>query len=149
MAIVSAVIAGIAIAVSVIVFYDNRRRDLRASQLARKPVLVFAWDQVQQTWMLSNIGNGPALDVVILQRIDGEWSHPLRMPEMAVRDANSVPRLWYEHWHSDPVLGARYQSVTGERYTTRTAEDHSEIREGWRAIGLDPNLEVEPHWQYR
>jgi hypothetical protein len=144
----SVAIAGIALAVSVIVFIDNRIREARAARLARKPTLVFTWDGSQRTWRLSNIGNGPALDVVIFQRIDARWSHPLRMPEMAVQDSNSVPRRWYERWHEDPGLGARYRSITGETYTTKTGGDYSEIHEGWGELSADESA-IEPHWRWR
>jgi hypothetical protein len=144
----SVIIAGIALAVSVIVFLDNRIRQIRATRLARKPALVFTWDPDRQTWMLNNIGSGPALDVVILQRIEGSWCHPLRMPEMAVDDANTVPRRWSERWHTNPGLGARYRSITGEEYATKTGGDYSEITEGWGKLRPDA-ARVEPHWHYR
>lgn len=144
----SVVIAAIALAVSVIVFIDSRFREARAARLARRPALVFSWDGDKLHWTLSNIGSGPALDVVILQRFDGSWQHPLRMPEMAVDAANTVPRRWYEAWHDNPGLGARYRSVTGEEYATMTGDDRSEIVPGWGDLspGVAP---VEPHWRYR
>jgi hypothetical protein len=145
----SVVIAGVALAVSVIVFVDNRVREVRAARLARRPALVFTWDGPNRVWLLTNIGSGPALDVVIMQHADGRWSHPLRMPEMAVQDSQIVPRLWYEQWHPDPGLGARYRSIGDERYTTRTGDDRSEIREGTGDIPIDPGAQIEPHWQYR
>lgn|SRR5215208_882825 len=145
---ISVVIAGIALAVSVIVYVDNRIREARAARLARKPALVFAWHGERRTWTLSNIGSGPALDVVIFQRINGKWMHPLRMPEMAVQDDHTVPRRWYEHWHENPGLGARYRSTTGETYNTRTGDDYSEIREGWDE-DTAPATAIEPHWRWR
>jgi hypothetical protein len=145
----SAVIAGIALVVSVIVFVDHRIREVRAARLARRPALVFTWDGPNRVWVLSNIGSGPALDVVILQHVDGRWSHPLRMPEMAVQDAHTVPRLWYEQWDPDPGLGARYRSIGDECYTTRTGDDRSEIREGTGDIPIDLDAPIEPHWKYR
>jgi hypothetical protein len=131
------------------VFLESRAREVRAARLVRKPALVFTWDGVQRTWVLSNIGSGPALDVVIVQRVDGQWRHPLRMPEMAVQDANPVPRLWYEQWHTDPGLGARYRSITEEGYTTETGADRSRIREG--VADMPPDLEagIEPHRRHR
>ncbi|HWC41676.1 MAG TPA: hypothetical protein VHK02_06795 [Actinomycetota bacterium] len=149
MEVVSAVIAGVALVVSVIVFVDSRVRELRAAKLARRPALVFSWDEPHRVWVLSNIGSGPALDVVIVQRVDGRWAHPLRMPEMAVQDANTVPRRWFEQWHPNPGLGASYRSIGDERYATRTGDDRSEIREGTGGIGLDAAARIEPHWQYR
>lgn len=144
----SVVIAAIALVVSVIVFFDHRSREARAARLARRPALVFSWDGDTLRWTLSNIGSGPALDVVILQRIEGSWQHPLRMPEMAVDAANTVPRRWYEAWHDNPGLGARYRSITGEEYATMTGDDRSEIVSGWGELspGAAP---IEPHWRYR
>jgi hypothetical protein len=144
---VSATIAGIALVVSVIVFFDNRRRAAEAARLARVPTLVFTWDASGQTWMLTNIGNGPALDVVILQRIGGQWVHPLRMPEMAVQDSNSVPTRWVG-WNENPGLGARYRSITGERYMTKTGDDWSQQSPGWGDMPSTLWNQIEPHWRY-
>jgi hypothetical protein len=146
---VGAIIAGVALIVSIIVFVDSRLRELRAARLARKPALIFAWDHQKQTWILTNIGSGPALDVVIVQRIKGEWGHPLRMPEMAVQDENIVPRRWYEYWDNNPGLGARYRSITDEIYSTKTASDRSEIREGSGDFPPELDTQIEPHWRYR
>jgi hypothetical protein len=145
----SVVVAAVALAVSVVVFFDNRAREQRAARLARRPALVFTWDGLRRAWELSNIGSGPALDVVILQRARGAWDHPLRMPELGVGDTQVVPRRWYEHWHEDPGLGARYRSITGERYLTRTEDDWSQISEGWAELEEGLNAETEPHWRYR
>jgi hypothetical protein len=147
--VLSASIAGIALVVSVIVFVDNRFRAIVAARLARRPALIFSWDPTMRHWTMSNIGNGPALDVVILQRIDGAWAHPLRMPEMAVQDQGAVPRAWFERWHADPGLGARYRSITGERYMTRTGDDWSQMTTSWADLPPALEEEIEPHWQYR
>lgn len=149
MELLSAITAGIALGVSVFVFLDNRRRAIDSARLARRPALVFTWDGAQRQWMLSNIGNGPALDLVILQRVDGAWTHPLRMPEMAAQDDAVVPRAWFERWHRDPGLGARYRSITGEQYMTSTADDWSQMMEGWADVPPSVWAEIEPHWRYR
>lgn len=144
----SATIAGIALVVSVIVFVDNRLRALEASRLARVPMLAFTWDDPRQSWILTNIGNGPALDVVILQRIGGRWVHPLRMREMAVQDSNPVPIGWMR-WDENPGLGARYRSITGEQYMTMTGDDWSQHSPGWGDMPAALWSEIEPHWRYR
>jgi hypothetical protein len=145
---ISTTIAAIALAVSLIVFFDNRMRQGQAARLARQPALVLAWDPDRSTWTLHNIGRGPALDVVMLQRIDGEWRHPVRMPEMPVDGVQTVPRRWYEGWSLNPGLGARYRSITGEEYQTLTADDYSRITDGWREL-TSRSSEIEPHWLYR
>jgi len=146
---VSVVIAGVALVVSVIVFVDSRIREVRAARLARKPALVFVWNHEQRAWVLSNIGSGPALDVVIAQLAKGAWGHPLRMPEMAVQDANVVPRRWYEGWDDNPGLCASYRSITEEVYTTKTAHDRSQIREGLGSMPANFDAQIEAHWRYR
>ncbi len=145
---ISTAFAGVALVVSLIVFFDNRVRELRAARLARQPALVFAWDPSSATWLLRNIGNGPALDVVIAQRTEGTWSHPLRMPEMPVDGRETVPRRWVEKWSENPGLGARYRSITGEQYATRTQDDVSEVTTGEDVLPVDGSA-IEPHWQYR
>jgi hypothetical protein len=144
----SAMIAGIALVVSVIVFVDNRLRALEAARLARVPMLAFTWDDPRQSWILTNIGVGPALDVVILQRIGGRWVHPLRMREMAVHDSNVIPIGWMR-WDDDPGLGARYRSITGEQYMTRTGDDWSQHSPGWGDMPATLWNEIEPHWRFR
>jgi hypothetical protein len=146
---VSAGVAGIALVVSVIVFVDNRLRAIETARLARRPALVFSWDATGSRWTLRNIGNGPALDVVILQRVDAQWVHPLRMPEMATGGETPVPRAWTEKWHKNPGLGARYRSMTGEQYRTRTGDDWSQMAEGWGDMPSALWNQIEPHWDYR
>jgi hypothetical protein len=146
---VSVVISAVALVVSVIVFVDNRLRQLQGARLARRPMLVFRWDAEDQQWTLDNIGLGPALDVVAIQKIRGEWSHPVRLPELSVGGSTIVPHRWIEAWDPDPGLGARYRSVTGEPYSTRTGNDWSQASEGWDQFPDRLWDVIEPHWRYR
>jgi hypothetical protein len=145
----SLAISALALAVSVIVFVDSRLRQLQAARLGRRPTLVFVWDDEQQHWTLSNIGLGPALDVVAIQGIRGDWVHPLRMPELAAGDQAVVPSRWIQSWDPNPGLAVRYRSVTGEPYATRTSEDWSQTSEGWSDFPTELWQEIEPHWLYR
>ena len=99
-----------------------------------------------RTWVLHNIGNGPALDVVILQLVDARWTHPLRMPEMAAGGAHIVPARWAQP--DPPALGARYHSVSGELYTTITRDDVSRVREGLGDMPVEFGTTIEAHWRY-
>src|SRR4026207_1238732 len=140
------VLSVIAVAVSIVVFVDNRVRDLRAARLARQPALVFTWHASALNWSLQNIGSGPALDVVIAQRLHGIRAHALRRPGRAADGQTLLPRLWIEAFGSDPGLGAHYRSITDEEYWTTTADDRSTI-----SIGAGPSTElgeIEPHWSY-
>lgn len=146
--VISTSVALLALGVSLVVTRDTRRRQQEAERLARQPALVFEWDGSSMTWFLRNIGNGPALDVVIVQRTNADWVHPLRMPEMSVDGSETVPRRWLERWSMNPGLGARYRSITGEAYVTRTGDDRSEISRGSTTVPVD-KAAIEPHWQYR
>ena len=145
----SILISAIALVVSIVVFVDNRFRQLQAARLGRRPMLVFVWDHEQQHWSLHSIGLGPALDVVAVQRIQGEWVHPLRVPELAVGGVHVIPRRWIEAWDPDPGLGVRYRSVTGEQYSTQTGDDWSHAYEGWGDFPVELWEDIEPHWRYR
>ncbi len=147
-AVSSAIAASLALIVSIVVYAETRARERRNAQLGRRPALVFRWDDKQHLWELSNIGSGPALDVVVLQRVSGQWGHPLRMWELAADGKQSVPRRWVEAWDTNPGLGARYRSAVGEPYSTRTANDWSQLSEGWTELE-DTGVEIEPHWRYR
>jgi hypothetical protein len=146
--VLSVSVAGLALVVSVIVFVDNRLRAIETARLARRPALAFTWDGVTKRWSLDNIGNGPALDVVIVQSVAGTWSHPIRMPELAADQSMPVSRIWVEEWDENPGLGARYRSITGEQYMTQTGDDWSQMKEGWD--DFPPSLweAVQPHWRY-
>jgi len=145
---VSVTISAVALVVSVFVFYDNRVRQLDAARLGRRPMLVFVFDGNAKQWVLSNIGLGPALDVVAAQRIDGEWTRALRLPELAVGDDTVVPGRWVQ-WADNPGLGVRYRSVTGEPYSTRTGDDWSQSAAGWNDFPAQLWQHIEPHWRYR
>jgi hypothetical protein len=145
----SLIVSAIALVVSMIVFVDNRVRQMHAARLARRPVLVFAWDHDEQHWELCNIGLGPALDVVSVQKIRGEWTHPLRLPELAAGGSTVVPWRWIERWDPDPGLGARYRSVTDEAYSTITGNDRSHVTDTWAPFPDELWSEIEPHWSYQ
>lgn len=145
---ISIAISAVALVVSVIVFYDNRVRQVNAARLGRRPMLVFVWDAIAQQWVLKNIGLGPALDVVAAQRISGVWAHALRVPELAVGDGSVIPARWVQ-WEANPGLGVRYRSVTGEQYSTRTGDDWSQPADGWGEFPRGLWDHIEPHWLYR
>ena len=141
-------LSAVALVVSVVVFIDSRIRQVQAARLARRPALVLGWNPQEQHWILANVGSGPALDIVLVQRHDDEWAHALRMPELGAEGEAVVPQRWIEAFHGDPGLGARYRSVTGERYFTRTGQDVSTLSDGWDELSASVWDDIEPHWKY-
>jgi hypothetical protein len=61
-------------------YWHNRQSAITG----RKPVLTFAYDD-KTGWVLQNIGNGPALNVIVAQKeIGGQWFNPVRAPPVSM-----------------------------------------------------------------
>ena len=65
---ISVVISVVALVLSATTFGVNLWVGHRAAVRARQPVLVFVDDPAAGCWTLQNIGNGPALNVIVAQR---------------------------------------------------------------------------------
>jgi len=89
-------LAGVAAIVSVISLVSSGYMFVRSHIVSMKPVLVFTQDTADdgnERWFLCNVGNGPALNVVVAKRDDGgEWKEYTMVPTLA-RDTNSKIEL--------------------------------------------------------
>jgi hypothetical protein len=103
----------------------------RASVRARKPVLVFVFgDEHDRTeWVLRNVGNGPALNVLVAVRSQGEWFNPVRVPPLA-KDASF--RLTWVMPYDQVGLGASYGDFEGRRYTATLGDEVARAYDGDR-----------------
>jgi hypothetical protein len=91
-------------------------------------VLVFVDDREELCWVLRNVGNGPALNVVVAQREqEYGWFNPVRVPPLA-KDG-SFPIRWLGRWN-DGGLGATYADFEDRRYTSTLGGEISYIYEG-------------------
>jgi hypothetical protein len=119
---------------------------------SRIPVLVFLLEP-DRGWILRNVGNGPALNIVVARKAshgDAPWLDPTRVPPIA-RDGELVLG-WLVPGNDVAVLGATYQdflgadtSRAGRTYTAICAYSLSSVRPGRRlpAWSMD---ETEPDW---
>ena len=115
------------------------------------PVLVFEYDG-RRGWLLRNLGNGPALNVLVAEKNvqgpkRGEWFGPVRVPPMG-RGAEYVLD-WLGH-EGESGLGATYDDFVGPEeggysYTTLCGNDLSRVREG-REFSF-PEQEITAHWK--
>jgi hypothetical protein len=136
-AIVSVAIAGVSFAVN---FWIGRR----AAARARKPVLVFVDDPKNGCWVLQNVGNGPALNVLVAQQQSGQWFNPVRTPPLA-KDSE-VPLRWLGR-AIPSGLGATYSDFENRRYTsTLTGKDRSRAYDGDR-LPEWPDCTVRGYWE--
>ncbi len=140
--IISVVLSGIALIVSILAFALNYRHIRRASILARKPVLAFEYDG-NRGWVLNNVGSGPALNVVVAQKkVKGEWFNPVRIPPLA-KDGEFVLG-WLGHVNTTG-LGATYTDSEDFPYTATCGNDLSRVGEGV-LFGPWDEAQIGRHW---
>lgn len=80
---------------------------------SRLPVLVFL-DAPGKRWLLKNVGNGPALNIVVVKKLkhgDTTWTEPTRVSALA-RD-QEIEMSWLVGTGFVAVLGATYQDLVG------------------------------------
>jgi len=133
----------IAFASLVVNFVLNHRAAVRA----RKPVLVFVDESGR--WVLRNVGNGPALNVLVAQRDTKAktWFNPVLVPPFA-RDTSHT--LEWIDAAADPGLGARYEDFESRRYTATLGGETARTYDGdrlpeWKTLGQD--CEVKRYWE--
>jgi hypothetical protein len=137
---VKTVFAAVAIAVSlgsvaVTIFIYQR-----TAMAARKPVLIFEYSK--DGWLLRNVGNGPALNVVVARKNPGaDWFDPVRVPGFAT---DGLMRLhWCAH-DNEHGLGASYEDSASKPYTATCGDDLSRVFDGNR---LPAWARVDQHWK--
>ena len=139
----STLIAGIAVGISVVTFAISLWRGQRAEARARKPVLVFVDDPDAGCWVLWNVGNGPALNVLTAQRRDGQWFDPVKLPPLG-RDS-TFPLQWLGRVN-DTGLGATYFDFEGSAYTTTLGDEVTKTYDGQR-LPTWPDMEIARYWE--
>jgi hypothetical protein len=93
--------------------------------------------------ILRNVGNGPALNVLVAQkRIGGDWFNPVRVPPLAA-DGSFVP-TWIRHVNTTG-LGATYIDVDGRKYSSVTGNDLTEMHSR-EIFGPWKEADIGKHW---
>jgi hypothetical protein len=137
--IISAISVGIALASLLVNFVLSRRSSIRA----RKPILVFVDDPDEECWALQNLGNGPALNVLVAQRAGGRWFNPVRLAPLAKDGSFSLRWLGRV---DDTGLGASYADFEGRRYTSTLGGEISRAFKGDRLPRWDDS-EIVRYWE--
>ena len=149
---IAAAIALLALVVSILSLVFGYRWNVRAARDSRRPIVSFFYDE-EKGWMATNLGNGPALRVVVAHRYqheDSEWAYPTRLPDMPTGAELSLE--WLGHTNVS-VIGASYEDftisrgdTTGNSYTTICANDENRISEG-RTLPSWQSALVYPKWR--
>jgi hypothetical protein len=141
------VIAIVSVAIAGGSFVVNLWLGQRAAVRARKPVLVFVDDPERQCWVLHNVGNGPALNVLVAQRQSGQWYNPVRVPPLG---KDSVVLLTWLGRINTAGLGATYSDFGDRRYTSTLGGERSRTYEGNRLPDWsDSDDEIRRYWEVR
>ena len=116
------------------------------------PVLVFEFDG-RRGWLLRNVGNGPALNVVVAQKHvqgakRGTWFDAVRVPPIG-RDAEFT--LGWLGYRGDTGLGVLYDDFAapdegGRSYTSTCGNDLNRTYVGSR-FGPFTEVEIRAHWK--
>jgi hypothetical protein len=122
---ISVVSVAIAFASLVVNFVLNHRASVRA----RKPVLVFVDDPEQGCWVLRNVGNGPALNVLVALRHSGQWFNPVRVTPLGKDASFALPWLGRVNTAG---LGASYSDFEDRRYTSTLGDEIARAYDGDR-----------------
>jgi hypothetical protein len=98
-----------------------------------KPTIILLYLK-ESGWHLKNIGNGPALNLLVAQRHEsGGWFCPVRVPPLAQGDQT---HLWWMGHTNVRWIGATYTDIDGRAYSSECSDDLTRISDG----------SVLPHW---
>jgi hypothetical protein len=106
-----------------------------------RPVVIFAYDH-DKGWQVSNIGAGPALNIIIAQRQQQGWFNPVRIPPISKDGSFTLIWCLHDNVHG---LGALYEDADGRRYTSICGNDLSRSFRG-HSFGPWPEADIGKHW---
>jgi hypothetical protein len=139
------VIAIVSVAIAAVSFVVNYSMGQRAAVRARKPVLVFVDDPERRCWVLRNVGNGPALNVLVAQRQSGRWFNPVLAPPLSAE--SEFPLAWLGRINTTG-LGATYSDFEDRRYTSTLGGERSRTYSGSRLPDWTDD-ETRRYWELR
>ena len=91
-----------------------------------KPALIVSYSN-ESGWHLKNIGNGPALNVLVAQREESSgWFCPVRVPPLGQGD--QLHLSWMGHTNVR-WIGATYTDIDGRSYSSESSDDLTRISE--------------------
>jgi hypothetical protein len=91
-----------------------------------KPAIVVSYSK--DGWQLKNVGNGPALNVLVAQRREtGAWVCPVRVPPLGQGD--QLHLFWMGHTNVR-WIGATYADIDGRPYSSECSDDLTRISVG-------------------
>jgi hypothetical protein len=120
-------IALVALVISLFALIVNALGMQRRDVFGIRPVLVFEYRDTG--WVVHNVGNGPAMDIVFTRLSSGNVHDHVRLPALA-KDA-TFPLHFCRH---DNVhrFAATYRDIDGRPYSSESTNDVSVASRGFR-----------------
>ncbi len=108
-----------------------------------RPVLIFEFAQ-PDGWYVRNVGNGPALNVLIATKEDSsDWNMPVRIPPHQKDGRFSLHWIGYQNIRT---LGASYTDIAEQFYSSNCTNDLSNVYEGNKLRRWDES-DITAHWK--
>lgn len=135
----------VALLASIVTFSFSYNLSKQTAITSVRPVLVFEFSG-DRGWSLRNVGNGPALNVVVaIKEVDSDWKKPVRIPPISKNGAFKLTMV--ENWNVK-TLGAYYSDINQKLYSSTCTEDLSETHEGNKLKKAWSDSEIGRHWHY-
>jgi hypothetical protein len=148
-AVTEIILSAAAVMISVVSFAISYLASRSAERRSRMPILVFVYDESNEFWILRNVGNGPALNVLVAEgKADGAWFKPMRVPPLGRH--GEVVMTWFQP-PSPHRFGAFYTDFLGDeagrhgRYTVICEHDLNRVRPG-RHLPEWPEGDIGRYW---
>ena len=107
-------IATAALVFSLISFVLSFWQSVETFRAQIRPVVVVEYD-TGKGWVLRNIGNGPALNILVAHRKRGEWRNPVRVQALPVQKQFRL--TWLEAASPESIV-AEYEDFRQRTYST-------------------------------
>jgi len=131
-----------AIVVSVISFGLSFYLSLRSSRASIRPVITIVYED-KSGWCVRNVGNGPALNVVVAQKpSDSDWFRPVRVPPVSAGGNFHLSWMAHDYIHG---LGVGYEDFQGHVFTSVCVNDLTNVHKG-RVFPQWSDSEIGRHW---
>ena len=136
----------VALVVSFVSFVLTYRLSRHTAVTAIRPVLVFE-QGADWIWAIRNVGNGPALNVVVTKKGDNaEWGSPLRIPALSKEGTVKLPVSWVGRNYREP-LGAYFSDIAQRQYSSTCTDYLSKTYLG-NQLKTWPDGAISPYWHY-
>lgn len=132
-----------ALIVSIISFSLTYSFSTKSAITSVRPVLIFEYSQ-QDGWSVRNVGNGPALNILIAMKDDtSDWKMPVRIPPMQKDGRFSLH--WVGHLNIR-TLGASYTDIAERTYSSTCVDDLSNTYDG-NKLEQWVESDITAHWK--